>query len=76
MIKSIEQLNKEISYAEGLQAGFAAAQCALNDAFGGMLTLTKPDNIVEWERRERRLRDERAILRNMNSLDDKSEPSE
>lgn len=71
MAKSIEQLSREISYAEGLQAGFAAAQCALNEAFAGMLTLTKPDNLVEWERRERRLRDERAILRNMESTDPK-----
>lgn len=65
MAKSIAQLDKEIAYAEGLEAGFSQAQVALNEAFSGMLTLTKPQVLVDWERREARLRDERAILRNV-----------
>lgn len=73
MAKSIDQLNKEISYAEGLEAGFAQAQLALNEAFSGMLTLTKPQILIDWERREKRLRDERNVLKNVQNLKETSE---
>jgi len=68
MGKSIAQLDKEITYAEGIIAGFEAAQGVLDEAFNGMLTLKKPQALLDWERRERRLRDERAILRNVEKI--------
>lgn len=65
MAKSIAQLDKEIAYAEGLEAGFAQAQISISEAFNGILTLAKPQGLLEWERRETRLRDERAVLRSI-----------
>jgi len=38
MAKSIAQLDKEIAYAEGLEAGFAQAQISISEAFNGILT--------------------------------------
>lgn len=68
MPKSLEQMVKEVAYAEGLLHGFDEAQQLLNKAFGGTMMFQMPENIIAWGRRADKMRGEVSALRNSMKL--------